>query len=442
MEMLDVESNVDLDSTDRSVRMLKVPMLLRNNVRNVTALGGLAIVGFAVLGAGCAESKAGTSGPPPPTVVVAPVVQRDVVLYIEALGSLDGYVNADIRARVRGILAGQRYQDGATVKPGQLLFSIDRSEFRIAVDSARAALARAETALAHNRALLARRTSLGAAKVVSQQEVEDAEAGARDSEDQLRVAKAQLGQAELNLSYTEIRSPVGGLAGLAQVRTGNLVGQDGPTLLTTVSQVNPMRVNFPMSEGDYLKAAERLKRLDGRDLAWAEKQFAAMTRGKPDGTGNTMEDALDLILSDGTIYPHQGLIVAVNRQVDTSTGTIQLQALFPNPDNILRPGQYGRVRMRRTDAGANALLVPEKALIQVQGSYSLAVVGPGNKVTLRRVEVGLVAGTSRIIASGISAGERVVTEGVQKVSDGMTVTPQVITALQTASAATAPNGQQ
>ena len=146
--MLDVESNVDLDSTDRSVRMLKVPMLLRNNVRNVTALGGLAIGGFAVLGAGCAESKAGTSGPPPPTVVVAPVVQRDVVLYIEALGSLDGYVNADIRARVRGILAGQRYQDGATVKPGQLLFSIDRSEFRIAVDSARAALARAETALA------------------------------------------------------------------------------------------------------------------------------------------------------------------------------------------------------------------------------------------------------------------------------------------------------
>jgi membrane fusion protein (multidrug efflux system) len=402
-------------------------MLPTNLVRNAAAVGGLAILVI-----GCAESKASTSAPLPPTVVVAPVVQRDVPLYIEALGSLDGYVNADIRARVRGILAGQRYQDGGTVKPGQLLFTIDRSEYRIAVDSARAALARAETALAHNKAQLARRTSLGAAKVVSQQEVEDAEAAARDAEDQVRAAKAQLGQAELNLSYTEIRSPVGGVAGLAQVRTGNLVGQDGPTLLTTVSQVNPMRVNFPMSEGDYLKAAERLKRLDGRDLAWAEKQFAAMKNG------NVIDGALDLILSDGTTYPRQGLIVAVNRQVDTTTGTIELQALFPNPDNLLRPGQYGRVRMRRTDAGANALLVPEKALIQVQGSYSLAVVGPDNKVTLRRVEVGPVAGTSRIVASGISAGERVVAEGVQKVSDGMTVSPQVLSALQTSGAAAPP----
>lgn len=365
-------------------------------------------------------------------------MQRDVPLYIEALGNLDGYVNADIRARVRGILAGQRYQDGATVKPGQLLFSIDPSEFRIAVNSARAVLARAETARSHNKALLARRTNLGAAKVVSQQEVEDAEAAARDAEDQVRAAKAQLGQAELNLSYTEIRSPVGGVAGLAQVRTGNLVGQDGATLLTTVSQVNPMRVTFPMSEGDYLKAAKRLKRLDGRDLAWAEKQFAAMKGGKVE---STIEGALDLILSDGTIYPHQGLIVAVNRQVDTSTGTIQLQALFPNPDNLLRPGQYGRVRMRRTDAGSNAVLVPEKALIQVQGSYSLAVVGPGNKVTLRRVEVGSLAGTSRIITSGVSAGERVVAEGVQKVSDGMTVTPQVLAALQTPGPAASPPGQ-
>ena len=408
-------------------------MLLTNFVRNVAVFSGLA-----VLVAGCAESKASTAAPLPPAVVVTPVVQRDVSLYIEALGSLDGYVNAEIRARVRGILAGQRYQDGATVKPGQLLFSIDRSEFRIAVDSARAALARAESALTHNKAILARRTSLGAATVVSQQEVEDAEAAARDAEDQVRAAKAQLGQAELNLSYTEIRSPVGGLAGLAQVRTGNLVGQDGPTLLTTVSQVNPMRVNFPMSEGDYLKAAERLKRLDGRDLAWAQKQFAAMIGGK---AGNAIEGTLDLILSDGTIYPHQGLIVAVNRQVDTTTGTIQLQALFPNPDNLLRPGQYGRVRMRRADAGANALLVPEKALLQVQGSYSLAVIGSDNKVTLRRVEVGPVTGTSRIISSGVSVGERVVAEGVQKVSDGMTVAPQVLTALQKTVATVEPPAQ-
>jgi len=378
------------------------------------------VVGTLLVGAGCAESKAKPAGPPPPPAVqVAPVVRQDVSLYTEAVGSLDGYVNAEIRARVRGILQAQRYKDGSTVKAGQVLFTIDPSEFRIAVDSAQAALARAETARAHNKALLARRTDLGAANVVSKQEVEDAEASARDAEDQVRTAQAQLQAAKLNLSYTEIRSPVPGVAGLAQVRVGNLVGQDGPTLLTTVSQVDPIRVNFPMSEADYVKAADRLKQLDGRDLAWANKQFAKMAAG-----GAPDDDALELLLSDGSVYPHKGVIVAANRQVDPSTGTIQLQALFPNPGNVLRPGQYGRVRLRRRDVGANALLVPEKALIQVQGTYSLAVVGEGNKVSMKKVEVGPVSGTSRIVVSGVNAGDKVVAEGVQKVSDGITVVPQ------------------
>ena len=378
------------------------------------------VVGTLLVGAGCAEGKAKPAGPPPPPAVqVAPVVRQDVSLYTEAVGSLDGYVNAEIRARVRGILQAQRYKDGSTVKAGQVLFTIDPSEFRIAVDSAQAALARAETARAHNKALLARRTDLGAANVVSKQEVEDAEASARDAEDQVRTAQAQLQAAKLNLSYTEIRSPVPGVAGLAQVRVGNLVGQDGPTLLTTVSQVDPIRVNFPMSEADYVKAADRLKQLDGRDLAWANKQFAKMAAG-----GAPDDDALELLLSDGSVYPHKGVIVAANRQVDPSTGTIQLQALFPNPGNVLRPGQYGRVRLRRRDVGANALLVPEKALIQVQGTYSLAVVGEGNKVSMKKVEVGPVSGTSRIVVSGVNAGDKVVAEGVQKVSDGITVVPQ------------------
>ena len=378
------------------------------------------VVGTLLVGAGCAESKAKPAGPPPPPAVqVAPVVRQDVSLYTEAVGSLDGYVNAEIRARVRGILQAQRYKDGSTVKAGQVLFTIDPSEFRIAVDSAQAALARAETARAHNKALLARRTDLGAAFVVCLQEVEDAEASARDAEDQVRTAQAQLQAAKLNLSYTEIRSPVPGVAGLAQVRVGNLVGQDGPTLLTTVSQVDPIRVNFPMSEADYVKAADRLKQLDGRDLAWANKQFAKMAAG-----GAPDDDALELLLSDGSVYRHKGVIVAANRQVDPSTGTIQLQALFPNPGNVLRPGQYGRVRLRRRDVGANALLVPEKALIQVQGTYSLAVVGEGNKVSMKKVEVGPVSGTSRIVVSGVNAGDKVVAEGVQKVSDGITVVPQ------------------
>lgn len=398
--------------------------MLMGRFRDFATAGSVVLLALA---AGCTESKAKPPAPPPPIVQTVTVVRQNVPLYTEALGSLDGYVNADIRARVRGILQAQRYKDGATVKAGQVLFTIDRAEYQIAADSARAALARAETALAHNKAQLARRTDLGAAKVVSKQEVEDAEAAARDSEDQVRAAAAALRQAQLNLSYTEIRSPVSGLAGLAQVRVGNLVGQDGPTLLTVISQVDPIRVNFPLSEIDYVKTAARMKRLDGRDLAWAQKQFKTLAAG-----GATDEEALELVLSDETVYPQRGVIVAMNRQVDATTGTIQLQALFPNPGNLLRPGQYGRVRMRRHEGGGDVLVVPEKALIQVQGTYSLAVVGAGNKVALRKVEVGPAAGTLRIIASGVNAGEQVVAEGVQKVSDGITVVPQTLAVVEPA----------
>jgi membrane fusion protein (multidrug efflux system) len=264
---------------------------------------------------------------------------------------------------------------------------------------------------------------------VSRQELEDAEASARDADDQVKAAGALLRQAELNVSYTEIRSPVTGIAGLAQVRVGNLVGQDGPTLLTTVSEVDPVRVNFPMSEIDYVKSAERLKQLDGRDRAWAEAQFKKLD------VGQGQDDALELVLADGSVYAHRGVIVAVNRQVDATTGTIQLQALFPNHDNVLRPGQFGRVRMRRRDVGAQALVVPDASLIQVQGTYSLAVVGADNKVKLRRVEVGPAAGPSRIITSGVDLGDRVVVDGVQKATDGATV---VVDAPPPATATTAP----
>jgi membrane fusion protein (multidrug efflux system) len=366
------------------------------------------------LAAGCDETKA---KPPAPTphVTVAVVARKDVNLTLEAVGNLDGYVNAEIRARVRGLLQAQKYKDGATVKQGQLLFSIDRAEYAAALDAAKAAVARAETAAAHNKAQLERRKDLGAARVVSRQELEDAEASARDADDQVKAAGAQLRQAELNVSYTEIRSPVTGIAGLAQVRVGNLVGQDGPTLLTTVSEVDPIRVNFPMSEIDYVKAAERLKQLDGRDRAWAEAQFKKMDAGAG------LEDGLELVLADGSVYGHRGTIVAVNRQVDATTGTIELQALFPNHDGVLRPGQFGRVRMRRRDVGAQALVVPDASLIQVQGTYSLAVVGADGKVKLHRVEVGPAAGPSRIITSGVEVGDRVVLDGLQKAPDGATV---------------------
>jgi membrane fusion protein, multidrug efflux system len=374
----------------------------------------------------CGEGTAKPAPPPPPTVLVSEVATQDVSLFVEVVGALDGYVNAEIRARVRGVLQAQRYKDGAAVKQGQVLFTIDRAEYEAAADGAKAALARAETAAVHNKAQLARRQDLNASRVVSKQELEDADAAARDADTQVLSAKAQLRQASLNLSYAEIRSPVSGIAGLAQVRVGNLVGQDGPTLLTTVSQVDPMRISFPLSEVDYLRSAALLKGLDQRDLTWARAAFKRAAQG-PKGVAAVApagDATLELLLADGSLYPQRGVIVAANRQVDPTTGTIQLQALFPNPDGLLRPGQYGRVRLRRPDIGAGTLVVPDKALAQVQGSYSVAVVGADNKVKMRRVEVGPVAGPLRIIKSGVSAGERVVVEGLQKVSDGTLVVAQ------------------
>jgi membrane fusion protein (multidrug efflux system) len=376
--------------------------------------------------AACGQAKP-KAAPPPPTVTVVAVAQRDVPLFIEAVASLDGYVNAEIRARVKGYLEAQKYKDGAAVKQGQPLFTIERGEYASALATARANLARAQTLVSHNRAQLERKQQLEASGVASKQELDDAQASAADAESQVLAARAQLQQAELNLSYTEIRSPVSGVAGLALVRVGNLVGQDGPTLLTTVSQVDPIRVNVPISEVDFLKSPERFKGLEGRDLAWAKEQFKVLEAG-----GTLAGDpGLELILADGSTYPRRGVIVAANRQVDPSTGTIQIQALFPNPDGILRPGQYGRIRLRRQDAGQNALVVPEKALIQVQGMYSLAVVGPDNKVQQRRVDVGPSNGELRIINSGVGAGERVVVEGLQQARDGAAVNPQALPAAAT-----------
>jgi len=366
----------------------------------------------------CGETKAKATSAPP-TVLVTPVFRRDVPVFLETVGSVDGYLDAEIRARVRGFLEAQKYKDGGKVTEGQLLFKIEATEYEAAVASAKAALARAQAAQEHNAAQLQRRKALIPSGVVSQQELDDASASALDANGQVESARAQLRQALLNLSYTDIRSPISGVAGLALVRVGNLVGQSEPTLLTTVSQIDPMRVNFPISEIDYVKAPDRLKHLDGRDLAWARGHFDKLDHGETaDG-----DPGLDLVLSDGSTYAHKGLVVAANRQIDPTTGTIQLQALFPNPDGLLRPGQYGRVRMRRADVGTDSVVVPEKALLQVQGTYSVAVVGADDHVQLRHIEVGPTSGSLRVVTSGVNVGERVVVEGLQRANDGALVTP-------------------
>ena len=370
-------------------------------------------------GVACAEKKA--PPPPPPTVLIAPVTRGDLPLFIEAVGTLDGYVNADIRARVKGYLRSQNYKDGSPVKQGQLLFTIEPGEYANAVAAANAALVRATAAKANGKVSLERNTLLAQQGLVSTQTVDDATAQAADANGQVLAAQASLAQAQLNLSYTQIHAPVSGVAGLALVRVGNLVGQDGPTLLTTVSQLDPIRVNFPMSEIDYVRFPDRLKNLGSRDVDWAKQQFPKLdAKQKAEGDDPGME----LILADGSVYPHRGLLVSANRQVDASTGTIQLQALFPNSDGALRPGQYARVRIQREDQGKAALTVPEKALINVQGSYSVAVVGADHKAKLRQVELGPPSKGLRIVLKGLNEGENIVVDGTQKVTDDALVTPK------------------
>jgi membrane fusion protein (multidrug efflux system) len=385
----------------------------------VTAACVALLLGAAALTA-CDAKKAATA-PPPPTVLVAPAIRRDVALYIEAVASLDGYVNADIRARVKGYLKTQSYKDGSPVKNGQRLFTIEPADYAAAVSVARANVTRARVAQAHNKVQLERDQGLMKTGMLSQQDLDNATANLADTDGQLQAAQAQLDQAALNLSYTQVTSPIDGVAGLALVRVGNLVGQDGPTLLTTVSQLDPIRINFPMSESDYIKYRDRLSQMEKRDLAWAKKQFAKLDSSGVTDDGDT---GVELVLADGSIYPHHGVIVTANRQIDASTGTIQIQALLPNADGALRPGAYGQVRIKRREAGHDVLVVPEKALMSVQGTYSVGVVGPDNKVTLHRVEVGPSVQGVRVVTSGIAEGDRVVVDGVQKISDGALVDPK------------------
>ena len=394
--------------------------MARKGVPLSVIAGALAALGLA---AGCKKPPPPL---PPPTVLVAPAVEQDLSLTAEFVGTIDGYVNAEIRARVKGFLKTQDYQDGAFVKTGQLLFTIDPAEYVAAVAKAKGVLARAQAAYKQAKVTADRYRPLAAKQAVSQQDLDNAEAEQRVAAASVDSAKAQLDEAQLNLGYTRVTSPVDGVAGTAQVRVGNLVGQAEPTLLTTVSQLDPMRVTFPISEAQYMRVASRaaaLEKLDPLD-AGADRQV------------------LDLVLADGSVYPHKGWFISVGREVEKGTGTIQVQSVFPNPERILRPGQYGRVRIPRPSEGKPTVVVPESAVKELQGTYTVSVVTPENTVQLRTVEVGPRASKLWAITKGISAGDRVITQGAQKVAEGQKVVAQPDpAALQnTASAAAADAG--
>ena len=351
---------------------------------------------------GTACKRAEPPAPPPPEVLVTPVIQKDVPIYTEWVGTTVGFVNAQVMPRVQGYLLKQAYKDGASVKTGQLLFEIDDRPYKAAIDQALGDLAQQRANLRKNQLDVAKYTPLAARGAVSKQELDNAVQATRASEAQVQAAEAAVENARLNLGWTRVYSPIAGIAGIAPVQVGDLVTPSA--VLTTVSQVDPMKITFPITEREYLRFADQIK----------EHQQKGQASNEP---------ALQLILADGSTYPHAGHFYTVNRQVNQQTATIQVQALFPNPDAILRPGLYARVRAPTVTLGG-ALLVPQRAVQETQGTYQVAVVGSDNKVAFRTVKVGEQVGSLWIIDDGLKPGERVVTEGLQNIKDGIFVKPK------------------
>jgi len=314
---------------------------------------------------------------------------------------MDGNVNAQIRTRVRGYLEERSYTEGTPVRTGDLLFVIDPRPYQAALDQAKGELGRAEAAVTKTQQDVTRYTPLAAEGAISQQELDNAVQSNRSAKSAADAARANVDKARLDLNWTKVQSPIDGIAGISIAQVGDLVGED--TVLTTVSQVDPIKVSFPISEQEYLRYAERLQ----------------ITSKEP----RPRESALELVLADGSVHPQRGTFMVVNRQVDIKTGTMMMVALFPNPGNLLRPGLYAKVRAA-IETRAGALLVPQRAVQEVQGAFQVAVVGDDNKVTMRTVKPGARVGNLWVINEGLKPGERVVVEGLQKVRDGVTVSPK------------------
>jgi membrane fusion protein (multidrug efflux system) len=394
---------------------------------------------------GCSNSTQAAKAPPPLVVEVVQVEQKDVPIYSEWIGTLDGLVNADIKAQVSGYLLKQSYTEGSFVQKGQLLFEIDPGPFQAALDQARGQLAQANGLVAQAKAQLTqaeaqlavteanqvrtqldvdRYVPLAKQQAITQQDLDNAtqnnvaaKAQVQSAKAQIETAKAQIqaanaavqsvtatvANAQLNLGFTRLMSPIDGIAGQAQQQVGALVNPaSGP--VTTVSTVDPIKLYFTVSEQEYLDFHRRYSTPATLD---AERKLLR----------------LELILSDGTVYPQPGSFYFADRQVNQGTGAIRVAGLFPNPGSLLRPGQYGRVRTSTRTKQA-ALLIPQRAVTELQGTYQVAVVDGENKIAIRNVKTGERVGAKWIIDEGLNPGERVVAEGVQKVRPGMPVNPK------------------
>ncbi len=388
----------------------------------------------------CGRSSAGAAEPTAPEVEVVTVEQRDIPVYREWIGSLDGLVNAAIRAQVTGYLLTQDYSEGSFVKKGQLLFQIDPRPLQAAADQTRGQLAQANGQLAQahaqyqqSEAQLAsaeanqrkaqfdedRYTPLAKEHAVTEQDLDNAVQNNISAKAQVKVAtsqveaanaqiqaasaaveaaKAALEAANVNLGFTKLYSPIDGIAGNAEIQIGNLVSPSSPNPVTAVSTVDPIKVTFAVSEQEYLRLSKQYKPTDPTP-------------------------PLELILADGSVYPHQGKYAFAGRQVNQSTGAIEATGLFPNPGNILRPGQYGKVRVA-VETFHGALLVPQQAVSELQGSYQVAAVDSNDVVSIKSIHVGDQVGSSWVVRDGLNPGERVIVDGVQKVGPGIHVKPK------------------
>jgi len=332
-------------------------------------------------------------------VRVAEVKQQDVPVSTEWVGTTAGYINAQIRAKVQGYLLSQAYRDGSTVKAGQLLYQLDPRQYQADYDKAVGDVSQAKANLLRSQENEEKYRPLVKVGAVSQREYDNTVQEVRANQAAVEAAQAELAGAKLNVDWTKVVSPIDGVIGITQSQIGDLIA---PTaVMTTVSQVDPIKVYFPISEQEYLKFADGIERFRRTGDA-------------------TQAPSLQLVLSDGTTYKHHGKVSAVNRQVESQTGAIQIESLFDNPDNLLRPGQFARVRAV-TQNLPNALVVPQRAIQEVQGSYQVAVVKPDDTVEIRAVKMGPRYEQLWVVNEGLKPGERVIAEGLQKVRPGVKV---------------------
>lgn len=370
---------------------------------------------------GCSASSPvnAQAGMPPPMVQVAEVERRDVALTSEWIATMDGYINAEIQPHVSGYLIRQDYREGSFVRKGEMLFEIDPRPFQAALDQAKAQLAQYDAQVIQAQAPLAktsqdvtRDTPLAEAKAIAQSQLDNdlqakagAEAAVTAARAQVTAGQAAVEQAELNLSFTKIVSLVDGIAGIAKAQIGDLVSPT--TVLTSVSQVDPIKVYFPMSEQDYLHA----QKIGSSATSRQNTPLAGIP--------------LTLVLANGEVYPHSGKVLWTDRQVDPSTGTIRVAVAFPNPGNILRPGEYGRVRAV-TEQRQGAVLVPQSAITELQGVNLVAIVGSDNKVTVQNVKLGSQVEGKWVVNEGLSGGEHVIVGGMQYARAGAVVNPTLV----------------